>query len=278
AYYYQYTVTINYVDNFVPNLTIVSPTNNQTLSEVPGHNKLTISGTVQDTDAGDTLTVKYQIDSATAQSIQTLTATGSSQTINNYDILIDSSISEGNHVLKVWAEDDKGGSSSVVTRNFTVDKTPPAAPTITESPTGNAPNKTITISYSGDTVTKEYQVDSGAWTAYTSPFSITQNGTITARATDAAGNQSTNQLVVSTINPPAPTVTVSGVSNTGFTVTDTGTYTAPVEYQFELYAVGNPTPIATYPSTTTWQDGNSYTFSSLNPNVKYQAKVKVRYK
>jgi hypothetical protein len=271
AYYYQYTVTINYVDNFVPILTIVSPANNQTLSEVPGFNTYTISGQVNDADVGDEITVKYQIDSNPAKIIATETSTGSPQSFNK-TITIDSTISEGNHVLKVWAEDNKGGISSIESRNFVVDKTPPAAPTFSENPIGQAVSKTVTINFPPDASIKEYKIDDGNWTTYTEPITLTKNATIYARAIDIAGNQSDASHSVTSIGPPNPIVNVVGLSEDSVKVTDTQTYPEPVERQFSILKSGQIV------QNSNWTDEEEYTFSGLDPNTIYDVQVDVRFK
>ncbi|THF72130.1 OmpL47-type beta-barrel domain-containing protein [Cohnella fermenti] len=37
---------------------------------------------------------------------------------------------------------------------------------------------------------REYKVGAGAWQLYTEPVEVTDNGTVHARSTDAAGNES----------------------------------------------------------------------------------------
>ncbi len=137
--------TVSFTVNKKPTLTLTT-LDNLTLSEIPGFNTYTISGQVNDADVGDEITVKYQIDSKPAQIIATNPSTGSPQSFSK-TITIDSTIPEGNHVLKVWVEDDKGGNSSIESRNFVVDKTPPAAPTFSEDPIGQAVSKTVTINF-----------------------------------------------------------------------------------------------------------------------------------
>jgi hypothetical protein len=271
AYYYQYTVTINYVDNLVPNLTIVSPTNNQTLSEVPGFNTYTISGQVNDADVGDEITVKYQVDSNPAKIIAIKTSTGSPQSFHK-TITIDSTISEGNHVLKVWAEDNKGGISSIESRNFVVDKTPPAAPTFSENPIGQAVSKTVTINFPPDASIKEYKIDDGNWTTYTEPITLTKNATIYARAIDIAGNQSDASHSVTSIGPPNPIVNVVGLSENSVKVTDTQTYPEPVERKFSILKSGQIV------QNSNWTGEEEYTFSGLDPNTIYDVQVDVRFK
>lgn len=57
AYYYQYDVVIDYIDNSIPTLTQTTA-DIQTLSECPGQNELLVEGTAKDTDANNTVTIK----------------------------------------------------------------------------------------------------------------------------------------------------------------------------------------------------------------------------
>ncbi|ACA42271.1 S-layer homology domain-containing protein [Lysinibacillus sphaericus] len=54
---------------------------------------------------------------------------------------------------------------------------------------------TLSIDFPNDAVTKEYRIDGGIWTQYTAPVQLIKNGTIEARATDLAGNESISQLL-----------------------------------------------------------------------------------
>jgi|GEM_PF-5071439 len=262
--------------NSPPTLTLTTA-NNQTFSQVSGYNKLVLSGSTKDTDVSDAMTVKYTIDGVAAHTgkvVSTLTANGSNQSFGHYEILIDSTIPEGSHILRVWSEDDNGGKSAEVTKSFTVDKTAPAKPVISESPSGNAPSKTITITYAADAAKKEYQIDSSTVMSYTTPFTLTKNAKVTAKATDAAGNVSTGELTITSITPPEPIVETSEVSESSLITKNTRPYSDPVEYQFSIYEIGNATPV----HTSFWQDQGTYSFSMLQANKKYRVKVDVRYK
>ncbi len=81
-------------------------------------------GTVNDTDIGDVLTVKYKLDSG-AESALGATAT-SDGTEKAFDSNIDiSPLGEGNHTLSIWVCDNKGGTSEVQIIPFVKDITPP---------------------------------------------------------------------------------------------------------------------------------------------------------
>jgi hypothetical protein len=70
---------------------------------------------------------------------------------------------------------------------------------------------TVTISYPDDAVVKEYKVGtSGTWTVYTAPVDVSENGTVYARGTDAAGNVSNvTNYMVSNIDKISPVSSAS---------------------------------------------------------------------
>lgn len=131
AYYYQYTVTIDYVVNTNPILNITPPPNNQTLSQ---GTPFQLIGSASDTDNGNVLTVKYKINSGPIKALQSGISNGSTPlsfdrtlTYRNkrmYDWETDvtgADLAENaDHVLTVWAEDDQGGKSAEITRQFRV--------------------------------------------------------------------------------------------------------------------------------------------------------------
>ncbi|MEK4629755.1 MAG: hypothetical protein ABTA23_14995 [Solibacillus sp.] len=116
------TITVNVV-NSEPIVTITSPSNNGTLYE---NDVFNIAGTASDTDNGNTVTVRYQINATTARAIKAFLSDGStlesfskSLTFKGgslYDgtTLIAENLADGvAHTLKVWATDDQGGSSTI---------------------------------------------------------------------------------------------------------------------------------------------------------------------
>ena len=113
-----------------------------------------------------------------------------------------------------------------------VDLIPPEKPIAIPSTT-EITNKDITVSvtYSSDSTVKQYKIgENGAWVDYTQSFAVRNNDTIYFRAEDAAGNESTNELVVANIDKTAPAVpggfkeTISGYNATldWSDVSDTG--------------------------------------------------------
>lgn len=90
-----------------------------------------------------------------------------------------------------------------------IDKTPPTIPIIgVDNPGPTNGDVTVTITYSGDSDIRQYQIDSGPWTGYTGPFDVSSNCTVNAHGTDAVGNTSADATkIISNIDKLNPTVT-----------------------------------------------------------------------
>ncbi|MFC7725283.1 ThuA domain-containing protein [Nocardioides sp. GCM10028917] len=76
---------------------------------------------------------------------------------------------------------------------------------------------TVTLGGSGGEgqLTLEYRIGNGPWTAYTTPFRVSDDGVnlVQARATDAAGRASAVETTTIKMDATAPTVTISGVAD-----------------------------------------------------------------
>ena len=88
-----------------------------------------VTGTVNDIDVGDVLTVKYAIDSGAEITIGNNYRPNGNAVPFNTSFVIPTSISTGQHMIQLWAADDKGNMSVPVTVYFNVgsDTTPPDA-------------------------------------------------------------------------------------------------------------------------------------------------------
>lgn len=101
--------------------------------------------------------------------------------------LLDDSFEDGTYYLHtkvVWGNDTLFKTSNALE----LDNLPPVEPTLSVV-LDDSKSITVTVDYPADAVTKEYQIGNGTWTQYTAPIVLTENGTINARATDAAGNE-----------------------------------------------------------------------------------------
>jgi len=116
---------------------------------------------------------------------------------------------------------------------FDIDSSAPENPTMSANPSvATSGTVAVTITYSADSLTKEYSLDGTTWNAYTVPVVVTiNNTTIYARGKDSAQNESgVATFTVSNIDKDAPTVTYglngsSGIQTASTTVTinDVGT-------------------------------------------------------
>jgi len=117
--------------NRTPTLTLTSPTDNQTLSE---GNVFSVQGSAGDTDNGNVMTVKFQINNGPIRAIASgvsdgVTPISFARTLTYHnkrlwdgamDVAGADLAEDVDHILKVWAEDDQGGKSAEVTRKFRV--------------------------------------------------------------------------------------------------------------------------------------------------------------
>ena len=191
---------------------------------------LTIGGTAE---AGSTVTV-YDTDGTTV--LGTGVATGGVFTITT------SVLGEGDHTLTATASDAAGNQSAASTAfQVTIDTTAPVAPVIVSvtddvapvtglvADNGSSNDPTLTIggtAEAGSTVTV-YDTDGttvlGTGVATGGAFTITTSvlgegtHTLTARATDAAGNQGASstafRVTIDTVAPVAPSITAFSVDS-----------------------------------------------------------------
>ncbi|VVJ22244.1 putative glycosyl hydrolase [Amycolatopsis camponoti] len=168
----------------------------------------------------------------------------------------------GMHMLHYRATDVAGNTSEEGMEHFTIvagqgDTTPPtvtAAITGQQDSSGNyvdvATVKLTATDADSAVASVEYQLDGGAWTAYTAPVAVTGAGEhmVHYRATDTSGNTSPEGMshftvVKSDTTPPVVTASVAGTKDADgnyvgkATVTvvasDTGSGVAAVEYRVD---------------------------------------------
>ncbi|WP_328383260.1 copper-binding protein [Micromonospora zamorensis] len=159
----------------------------------------TATATLTATDAGSGVaTIEYALD-------------GAAFTAYTNPIVVNAA---GMHMLHYRATDVAGNTSAEQMSHFTVvappeeDDTPPAvAVTVTGERNGDgayvgAATVTVTATDAGSGVASvEYALDTGGWTAYATPVTVRATGahTVRYRATDAAGNASTEQSTTFTV-------------------------------------------------------------------------------
>jgi len=118
-------------------------------------------------------------------------------------------LSDGSHALRIRLVDPAGNAGSDITVSWSVDTTGPAAPNVSGAPTGITSDSSLNVSFSGEPGGSfECQLDPGAWTACTSPFTETglADGphVLKVRQIDALGNTGTARTVSWTVDTTAP--------------------------------------------------------------------------
>ncbi|MCY1043439.1 Ig-like domain-containing protein [Corallococcus sp. bb12-1] len=202
----------------------------------------------------------------------------------NWSQALPGPLTEGSYTVTVVAEDGSGNESPPATSTFTVDLTPPtvAISTPVDGTVLNSDTVTVTGTSTGATsVTLTYAgtnygpipVDgAGNWT-YLLPVSFPEGSyTVTAVATDAAGNVSSPDTTSFEVDLTAPTVDITAPTNGAVvntnTVAVTGTSTGATsvtvtfegtDYSVPVDAAGNWT--FTTPGTLT--DGTTYTATAV---------------
>jgi putative lipoic acid-binding regulatory protein len=168
----------------------------------------------------------------------------------------------GDHAVQYRATDNQGNVSATGSVSFRVVEVPPDStpPTVTAAVSGeqdadgnylDSARVTVTATDAESGVkTVEYQLDSGAWTAYTAPVDVNTPGMhmLHYRATDNAGNVSPEGMAHFTVveqdtTPPVVTGAVTGTQDSDgnyvgkatvtVTATDAGSGVATVEYQVD---------------------------------------------
>nr|WP_187354031.1 hypothetical protein [Brevibacillus laterosporus] len=217
AYEFYWSEAYFGVTNTKPTISVTAQ-DNQVLTE---SKILTLQGSTMDVDNGNVVTTKFQINTGTARAAQSGVSNGSTPLSFSkaltyrggrlYDGSIDVSglLAEGtNHTVTIWAEDDQGGKSDVVTRTFTVKHNKAPIITVGTFPavqSGLIPPDSITLSGTssdpdGNTLTVKGKLNSGTeqtllngvtsgnW-SYTCKVSDLKAGanTLTITATDQFG-------------------------------------------------------------------------------------------
>lgn len=104
-----------------------------------------------------------------------------------------SSLADGAHDFRVRQTDLAGNTGPAAQATWTVDGTPPPAPTLSDAPTGTVRSTSASVALAGESGGSfECRLNGGAWTPCTSPWSSSSLGqgaqNLEARQTDAAGN------------------------------------------------------------------------------------------
>ncbi|RTE09994.1 cadherin domain-containing protein [Paenibacillus whitsoniae] len=164
---------------------------------------------------------------------------------------------DGSYTIYAKFRDEAGNETAPASQTIVLDRIAPAAPVITPSTTDRAQEVTVTISYSGDTVVKRYQLWGDNIAEYTGPFVLTSNRTISAYATDEAGNPSETVLGITNIDHTPPTVTAT-INNGALWTKD-----AVVTLSFSDGGTGAAGMRFYSPPETVWSDWEPYSSTRL---------------
>ena len=179
-------------------------------------------------------------------------------------------LSDGSHTFSVRAVDSAGNLGAASSYTWTVNTAPSAAPTIDTKPSdpSNNAQPSLAFSDSDSTVSFQCSLDSGGFSACTSPFATGPlpdgSHTFAVRSVNSLGTTSaatTYTWTVDTTPPPAPTLTAIPPANdnstsANFSFGDNGTGVT-FECQLDAAAFSTCTSPATYPGLA---DG-SHTFA-----------------
>ena len=123
-------------------------------------------------------------------------------------------LSEGSHAFGVKAVDAAGNESATASYSWTIDRTPPAAPTLTSKPPNVTASTSASFAFTDDDPTASYlcRLDGAAFAACASPkafagLSAGQHA-FDVKARDAAGNDGATTSYTWTIDLTNPVVTI----------------------------------------------------------------------
>jgi hypothetical protein len=126
--------------------------------------------------------------------------------------IVSTAFSEGNFTLRAQASD--GSNVGYDSRTITVDRTPPAAPTLTSGPPATSgPSATFAFTSTDPTASFECRLDGGAWTSCTSPqpYENLSHGShiVAVRAVDGASNTSASTSTTWTVDATPPSAAMT---------------------------------------------------------------------
>lgn len=186
--------------------------------EITPNQTINISGTIND-EIGNQMMVYYQLDDNEPTQLFT-TPTSSEQVVFEKDLIIDSALKEGKHVLHIWSEDDAGGIGKRNTYNlyYIKDKEQAKFNNITLTPNewtkgnvvialdvnDNLPIETVTTPDNKTTTDRKIN------------YTVTANGNYIFKATTYTGEVYETVVSVENIDKTVPVINHT-LDRTGFT-------------------------------------------------------------
>jgi Bacterial Ig-like domain/Chitobiase/beta-hexosaminidase C-terminal domain len=176
-------------------------------------------------------------------------------------------LADGSHTFQVRQTDTAGNTGPNASYTWTVDATPPAAPTITVHPTNPSNSTSASFSFTGEAgATFACQLDGGGFSACTSPkaYSGLAEGshTFNVRQTDTAGNTSPSATFTWTIDttaPAAPSITANPPNPTNSTAASFS-FTGEAGATFQCQLDGGGFSACTSPKAYSGLAAGSHTF------------------
>lgn len=141
------------------------------------------------------------------------------------------------------------------------------SPTIFPSSGSILSSQTIIISIGGSAVSAEYSFDNSTWVAYTSPFTLSSDTTVYARALDAGGNYS--DVVSNSYTIRIYDAQVEYLQSTGTQYINTGIVLTQRNYELEMDMKWSGSTVSTFESFIGFMASGTTPRSGFH---KYQSK------
>ncbi|WP_445004089.1 BapA/Bap/LapF family large adhesin [Halomonas mongoliensis] len=213
------------VDGSTPTITIDTIAGDDVLNLAESQDDLTITGSTTGVENGQVVTVTLAGETYTGEVINNAW----SVTVPSDDL---EDLNDGEaYTVTADVENAAGTPAEQASRDFTIDMTPPDAPTADFNDVGDAisgeaePGSTVTVYDEDDNVlgTAEADADTGEYTVVLDEPLI-DGEEVTVTATDAAGNESDPTAATAPQAPPALTLTLANDTGTdGDGITSDGT-------------------------------------------------------
>ncbi len=276
-------VKVNLNNN--PTQTISSPMINSSYSSLTGFDTIVLSGTVNDVDNGDILTVKYSVDESITDTVAGTVTTSGAFIDTNISV---GNLSEGNHNLNVWCEDNKGAVSTITTIPFKIDKSTPEVGVLATTSTST----NITVSGSAtdaiaglDIFSYRYTIGINEPTAWLTNSSYTQDGLLpniqynaTFEARDAVGNIASTTSSIYT-KAVAPSLSINSINSYCLNIQTSDNNSTNTQYQISVNdGAQYITPEGTLTTSPVWitLPSKNITVTGLNPSTTYTFTAKAK--
>jgi len=273
-----------------PQINLTSPQINRVYSSNSDFDTLTITGTVNDSNYEETIKVYYRIDGIEGQSgVQLGSDIISDNTSKAFNMDINTSIlSEGNHILYVWAEDSTARKSSIVNIPFKIDKTIPQTGSLTAISTSSSINisNSVTDAIAGlDELPYRYTIGANMPTEWLANSSYTQENLLPNKqynfrfeAKDDVGNIATTTGNIYT-KAIAPSINVNNLASYSCNIGISDDNPTSTQYQISVNnGAQYITPEDTLTTSPVWitLPSKNITVTGLSPCSIYTFTVKAK--